>query len=196
MYQGEDLSFEDSELSTDSEEKKNRGGGGSGDKKRKGSKKRSQKRRREREKRKKTIKKNIKKIVKEIRKILDKTYRNGTNSRKKKTKQLKKFVKNLKKKYKQDRQAVKDVHEVELIKIDNDLMKRLNDIRVMNDNFIKNATFRDIVVNGTINKQGARMLIEAYPELTPYFRGITRRSGDGVKKDYLDYDIEYGMLYY
>ncbi|XP_030033598.2 uncharacterized protein LOC115449845 [Manduca sexta] len=193
MYQGFDVSFADSSLSTDSDEKKNRG---KGSRERRQHKKRrdKRKRRRERHKRKRNIKRNIRKIVKEIRKILSRTYRNGTSERKRKTRQLKRFIKELKKQYRKDRQAVKDIHETELIKVDAALQKRLDHIMELNHNFIRNSTFRDIVVNGTITRQGARMLVQAYPELSSYFN-MRRRGNEERPRDYLEYNVDYGMVY-
>ncbi|XP_026753177.3 uncharacterized protein LOC113513384 [Galleria mellonella] len=192
MYQRFDISFADSSLATDSEEKRNKG---KSLKERKGRKRlmKKKKRKRERLKRKRKIKRNIKKIIKEIRKILNKSYSNGTTARKKKTKQLKAFIQHLKKQFKNDRKHVKNIHELELMKIDSALQTKLNQIRNMNQDFIKNSTFRDIVVNGTITKEGARMLVAAYPELASYLK--TRRSGNRPK-DYMDYDIKYGLVYY
>ncbi|XP_028041571.1 uncharacterized protein LOC114251486 [Bombyx mandarina] len=195
MHQDIDISFADSSLSTDSEERKERD---KDSKEKKRSKKRRdrRKRKRERDRRKRKIKKNIRRIVKEIKRLLSKTYRNGTTDRKKKTKMLKKFVSDLKKQYKKDRKTVKNLHEVELVKIDAALQRKLNQIRYANENFMKNSTFRDIVINGTMNKSGARMLVEAYPELSSYI-DATRRSGASyVPKDYVEYDIEYGLNYY
>lgn len=196
LYAGFDVSFADSSLATDSEEKKNRERGSKERKRRK--KIRDRKRRlRDRLKRKRKIKRTIGKIIREIKKILNRSYRNGTTSRKKKTKQLKKFIKNMKKQYIKDRKSVKDIHEMELIKIDAALMKRLLEIRGMNNQYVKNATFRDIIANGTINKQNARMLIKAYPELAGMLQTRRRGKSRGDRpKDYLDYDIEYGYLYY
>lgn len=193
LYAGFDVSFADSDLDTDSDEKKNRERSSKERKRRR--KRRDRKRRlRERNKRKRKIKKTIRRIVREIRKILNRSFRNGTTARKRKTKQLKKFIEDMKKQYIKERKAVQDIHETELIKIDAALQKRLNEIKSMNQQYIKNATFRDIVVNGTISKQNARMLVAAYPELADMLD--TRRSGSRKQKDYLDYDIEYGYLYY
>lgn len=191
MYQGFDVSFADSDLSTDSEEKRNRGKG-SKEKNKRRKKRERRRRKRDRLRRKRKIKKNIRKIIREIRKILHRVYRNGTTARKKRTKQLKKFIKELKKRYKKDRQSVKEIHEVDLIKIDANLQKKLDEIRNVNQDFMKNATFRDIIVNGATNKQGARMLVQAYPDLAVYLADKTRRTGDNDH----DYDVEYGMLYY
>ncbi|KAJ0173481.1 hypothetical protein K1T71_010630 [Dendrolimus kikuchii] len=194
MYQGFDVSFADSSLSTDSEERKNRNRG-SKERRRRKRRKERKKRRRQRQKRKRKIKKNIRKIIREIRKILNRSYRNGTTQRKRKTKQLKKFIKDLKRQYRKDRQSVKTIHETDMIKIDTALQQKLNQLMSMNRDFIRNSTFRNIVVNGTINKQGARMLVQAYPELSSYIDA--RRTGDvDEPQDYLEYDIEYGLLYY
>ncbi|KAM3959301.1 uncharacterized protein ACR2FA_006606 [Aphomia sociella] len=192
LYQGFDVSFADSSLGTDSEEKRYKGRGSKEKKVRKRLKEKN-KRKIQRLKRKRQIKRNIRKIIKEIRKILNRSYRNGTTARKRKTKQLKKFIKELKKKFKKDRKSVTDIHELELIKIDATLQKKLNQIRDMNQQFIKNTTFRDIIVNGTITKEGARMLLEAYPEMASYLK--TRRN-NYEPKDYMDYDVEYGEIYY
>ncbi|CAH0728603.1 unnamed protein product, partial [Brenthis ino] len=196
LYAGFDVSFADSSLATDTEEKNNRVRGSKERKRRK--KIRDKKRRlRERVKRKRKIKRTIQKIIREIRIILNRSYKNGTTSRKRKTKQLKKFIKSLKNKYITDRKAVKDIHEMELIKIDAALMKRLNEIRGMNQQYVRNATFRAMIANGTISKQNARMLIKAYPELADMLQTRRRgRSRGDRRKDYLDYDIEYGYLYY
>lgn len=218
MYQGFDVSFEGKSLSTDTEEIfRDRG------KKRLNKKKRKEARIR----RKKKIKRTIKSIIREINKILARMYTNATRRRKRKTKQLKRFIKFLKTEYKKNRHVVQDLHEQAIVKIDGDLMKKLYDIKDMNHNFMRNHTFADIVVNGTMTKQGARMLIQAYPELQDFIDRPSspptivrksdlgnRRFGGGVvpdsedkqdnktktrhKKegDYLEYDVEYGFLYY
>lgn len=190
MYQGFDVSFDDKSLSTDSEEIKHRG-----DEKKKKTKDR--KRRKDaRARRKKKIKSTIKKIMKEINTILSKIYQNSTKQKSKKTRQMKKFIKKLKQEYKKDRLAVIDLHEEIMIKIDAALMKKLYQIRDMNTNFMKNATFANIVVNGTMSKEGARMLIQAYPELETFINDGRRTSSRKNTPDYLEYDVEYGFLYY
>ncbi|XP_068619273.1 uncharacterized protein [Battus philenor] len=188
MYGGFDVSFAESSLETDTEERRLRDMS-SREKRQRKRRREKRKRKRDRLKRKRKIKKNIKNIIKELRKILDRSYRNGTSMRKKKTKQLKRFIKELKKQYRKDRQSVKEIHEMEVIKIDAELMKKLTQIRLMNRNFMKNGTFRDIVVNGTMNKKQARMLMEAYPELEGSV--LARRAAVAP-----DYDLEYGYLYY
>ncbi|XP_047512708.1 uncharacterized protein LOC125054722 [Pieris napi] len=191
LYTGFDVSFEDSDLATDTDEKRNRNRG-SKEKRRRKKRREQKRRRRERLKRKRKIKRDIRKIIREITKILNRSFRNGTTERKRKTKQLKKFIKEMKKKYKKDRRAVKDIHEMEMIKVDAALQKRLNEIRGMNEEYVKNSTFRDIIINGTISKKNVRLLMNAYPELQQLLH--TRRSGR--PPDYLEYDIEYGLLYY
>ncbi|XP_034834144.1 uncharacterized protein [Maniola hyperantus] len=195
LYAGFDVSFADSSLATDTEEHKTRNKSSKERKKRKRS--RDRKRRlRERLKRKRKIRRTIRKIMREIRKILNRSYRNGTTARKKKTKHLKKFIEELKKRYRKERKTVRDIHEMELIKIDAALQKRLNDILGVNREFISNQTFRDIILNGTINKQNLKILMKAYPDL---FKSRRTGSGGGTARsprDYLEYDIEYGYLYY
>lgn len=197
LYQGMDLSFAGSGFSTDSDDSSK---SNSRSRRRKKKRKKERKRKKDRLRRKRKIKKKIRKIIAEIRKILNKSYRNGTAARKKKTKQLKKFIKDLKKRYKKDRESVKDIHEIETIKIDVALHKKLTQIKDLNREFMLNSTFRDIIESGKTNKQGARMLLQAYPDLATYFNDKTRRysrSKTGNEtKDHLDYDIEYGMLYY
>lgn len=193
MYQGFDVSFADTSMATDSEEKRNRNLG-SKENRRKKKHKDKRRRRRDRLKRKRQIKRDIKKIIKEIRKILSRAYRNGTTVRKQKTKQLKKFIKALKSQYKKDRKSVKTIHQLELSKIDDALQKKLQQIRGVNQNFISNQTFRDIVVNGTVNPSAVKVLVQDYPELARML-DETRRSND-AEPDYLEYDLEYGLLYY
>ncbi|XP_075982812.1 uncharacterized protein LOC142981042 [Anticarsia gemmatalis] len=202
MYQGFDLSFADTSFSTDSEEKRAREAGSKENRKRK---RRRDRRRREKERsrRKRRIKRKIKKIVREIRKILNKAYRNGTEHRKKRTKLLKRYIKDLKRQYRQDRKRVRDLHLNDMVKISHDLLIKIEQVRAVNKNFLLNDTFREIVMEGSISRQGARMLAEAYPELEPYLKGQLRRDGGGLaeveganKEDYLEYDIEYGALYY
>lgn len=211
MYQGLDISFDDSSFSTDSNEKNAKGN--SAEDERKKRKAERNKRKRERAKRKRDIKKTIRKIVTEIRKILNRAWRNGTAQRKRKTKELKKFIENLKKQYRKDRKSVVSVHEYEMVKIDTDLQKRLDQIQNVNQAFMSNDTFRDIIVNGTVNEEKLRMLLRSYPELGKMLgRGKKKkRRSNGldfdafptpVKKDepdnkpVLEYDLEYGRLYY
>lgn len=193
MYQGFDVSLEDKGFSTDTDEIRNRE---NKDKGKEHFRKDKKKRKDARARRKKKIKKTISHIVKEISKILNKLYRNSSRQRKTRSRQMKKLIQKLKKEYKKDRLAVKDLHEEYMIKIDAALMKKLIEIRDMNNNFMHNATFASIVVNGTMSKEGARMLIQAYPELETYISQARRNSGGNNTGDYLEYDVEYGFLYY
>lgn len=215
MYQGFDISFEDKSFATDSAELVKEHDKSRTDRK---------ERRDARKRRKRKIKQTIKNIIREINKILNNIYRNATIRRKRKTKQLKRFVKFLKTEYKKNRHVVQELHQERIVKIDTELMKKLYDIKEMNQNFMKNQTFADIVVNGTMTKEGARMLIQAYPELQEFIERPSdsspspppiinmadvrnRRFGGAVlnpeektdlkpKGDYLEYDVEYGFLYY
>ncbi|KAJ8723697.1 hypothetical protein PYW07_007677 [Mythimna separata] len=210
MYQGLDVSFEGSSFQTDSFEKKR-------DSKKKGKKSRDSKKRKrknERERRKKKIAKSIRRIVSEIRSILTKAYRNGTAQRKKKTRELKKFIELMKKQYRKDRKAVVNVHEYELVKIDENLKKKLDKIKGVNEAYMTNDTFRDIVVNGTVNKEKLRTFLRQHPDLAEAFKhrrtGLNLKPGVALEQDseveepeskekkpkVLDYDLEYGMLYY
>lgn len=193
MYQGFDLSFEDKGLSTDTEEMLH---GENPNSKKKDAQRNKKKRKDARAIRKKKIKKNIKKIMKEINKILNRIYQNSSKQRKRRSKQMRNLIKKLKSEYKKDRLAVKDLHEEYMIQIDAALMKKLYEIKHMNSEFMRNATFASIVVNGTMSKLGARMLIQAYPELETYISKARRSSGGNNTADYLEYDVEYGFLYY
>lgn len=193
MYQGFDVSFEDKGLSTDTEEMKHRD---TDEVAKKGNKKDKKNRKGARVRRKKKIKRTIKKIINEIQKILDTIYRNASKQKKTRSKQMRKLIQRLKKEYKQNRLAVKDLHEENIIKIDAELMKKILQLKALNDNFMNNATFASIVVNGTMSKEGARMLIQAYPDLATFITE-SRRTSDGKNTpDYLDYDVEYGFLYF
>lgn len=218
MYQGLDLSFEGSSFQTDSNEKQRGNQKKKTEKKKRESKKR--KRKRERDRRKRKIEKSIRKIVKEIRSILTKAYRNGTAQRKKKTRELKRFIEIMKRQYRKDRKAVVNVHEYELVKIDEKLQSKLDKIKGVNEKFMSNDTFRDIIVNGTVNKEKLRTFLREHPDLASYFKH--RRTGLNLKPSVieldskseveksekeetepeikkpkvLDYDVEYGMLYY
>lgn len=183
MYQGLDMSFEGSSFQTDSNEK-DREDNKKKDKKKRSSQKR--KRKRERNKRKKKIQKSIKRIVKEIRSILNKAYRNGTSQRKKKTRELKRLIELMKRQYRKDRKAVVNVHESELVKIDEKLQAKLDKIKGVNENYMANDTFRDIVVNGTINKAKLRNFLRTHPELAELFKH--RRTGLNLKPGVLELD--------
>ncbi|KAF9406263.1 hypothetical protein HW555_013306 [Spodoptera exigua] len=194
LYQGLDPSFESS-LSTDSSEKTTTM---SSYKKRMREKK---KRRNERNKRKRKIKESIIRIVKEIKKTLHKAYQNATATRKKKTRELRKLIKYIKKQYIKDRQSVAHVHELDIAKVDERLQKNLNQIKGFNEKFLANETFREILVNGTA-KGHLKEFLRTHPKLRKI---ITQRRQDGgllepVPDDKssadVEYDMEYGVLYY
>ncbi|KAH9642992.1 hypothetical protein HF086_013553 [Spodoptera exigua] len=194
LYQGLDPSFESS-LSTDSSEKTTTM---SSYKKRMREKK---KRRNERNKRKRKIKESIIRIVKEIKKTLHKAYQNATATRKKKTRELRKLIKYIKKQYIKDRQSVAHVHELDIAKVDERLQKNLNQIKGFNEKFLANETFREILVNGTA-KGHLKEFLRTHPKLRKI---ITQRRQDGgllepVPDDKssadVQYDMEYGVLYY
>lgn len=215
LYNGLDISFEDSEFGTDTNELIHQ----NEDASKKDRSKDRNKRKRDREKRKKKILRKIRKIVKEIRKILGNAYKNATSERKKRTKQLKKFIESMKKQYKKDRQAVAKVHDTDMIKIDDNLKAKLDHIKGLNENFMTNETFRNIIVNGSLSKRKLKRLLRSYPDLAKYMKQKRRSSlknkrrsgidltigvdsGDRahqsakLKPDKPDYDVEYGMLYY
>lgn len=211
MYQGLDISFEGSSFETDSNEKHRE----NKKKERKKARSKRKKRKNERERRKKKMIKSIQRIVSEIRSILAKAYRNGTAQRKKKTRELKRFIELMKKQYRKDREAVVNVHEYELIKIDEKLKSKLDKIKGFNEAYMANETFRDIIVNGTVNKEKLKLFLREHPDLAKAFKhrrtGLNLKPG-GVQSELTsevgetesekenpnvhDYDVEYGMLYY
>ncbi|KAH9642988.1 hypothetical protein HF086_013549 [Spodoptera exigua] len=218
MYNALDMSFEGSDFATDSSELKNNGKPDKKNKKTSKEKERN-KRKKERNKRKTKMLNTIKKIIKEIRKILNSAFNNRTNEIKTKTKQLKKFIESMKKQYKKERQSVIKIHDNDLIKLDERVQAKLDQVLGVNENFMSNATFRDIVVNGTVSKRNLELLMRSYPELVKILKEKhrggpkhKRRSGIDlilgldeedrpsrpvkIKPKKLNYDIEYGMLYY
>lgn len=189
-----DVSLSDSSLQTDSDELKVTKNKHSKKKDQKRSKKQRQKMR---HKRKKAIKKLIKKTVQDIGKILNKTYKFGTKARIRKTNQLKKFVKKLKEKYKKDRQTVKDIHEIELHKIDDQLNKGIINIREINRDLVYNNSIHKWVVNGTLSRNDAKILRSNYPNIWKdlSLSQLTRRNKEQTDDSNMKYDIEYGLLY-
>lgn len=189
--------FSQSSLETDSLELKAAGNGKNNDKKKKN--KAKKRRLKIRQRRKKAIKKLIKTTMKEISKILNKTYKYGTKARVRKTKQLKKFIKDMKKKYKQDRQAMKEIHDLELLKIDNKLKKGFKKVSLINHDYFFNGTFRKWIINGSLTEEGAKVLRDNYPELYKKLQesGLanTRRHGYEPKKEHYS-DVEYGGIWW
>uniref|UniRef100_A0A2A4JU39 Uncharacterized protein n=1 Tax=Heliothis virescens TaxID=7102 RepID=A0A2A4JU39_HELVI len=221
MYQGLDISFEGSSFSTDSNEKNAKAGSREEARKRREHEK--NKRKKERDKRKRKIRKSIRKIVSEIRKILNRSYRNGTAQRKKKTRELKKFIEMMKDQFRKDRKSVVNVHEFEMVKIDEKLQAQLDKIRDVNEDFMTNDTFREIIVNGTINKTKLAALLRSHPRYSKLFKSrrsriekqarihpltekpfpVTEESSSDIEAALLakniplhHYDVELGVLYY
>nr|XP_021199166.2 uncharacterized protein LOC110382799 [Helicoverpa armigera] len=220
MYQGNDISFEGSSFSTDSNEKNAKAG--SKEEARKERERERSERKKERERRKRKIRKSIQRIVAEIRKILNRAYRNGTTQRKRKTRELKKFIEMMKKQYRKDRKSVVNVHEYEMVKIDEKLQAQLDKIGSMNEAFMNNDTFREIVVNGTINKHKLAALLRSNPKYAKLFKGrrsrvqlqpvridpLTEKPFDEESSSDIEaailakgppqhnYDVELGVLYY
>ncbi|XP_047993952.1 uncharacterized protein LOC125232362 [Leguminivora glycinivorella] len=168
LYQGLSVSLEESSFEINSADERDRAKKKSSKERRKRSDRRRKRRRRLREERKRKIKRAIARIVKEVRRILDKAYKNASKLRKKKTNTMKKFIKFLKKQYKMDRESAKDIHEHQMMEVDQEFMDKLNQIKDLNADFMSNDTFRHIIVNKTLTLRGAKMLLEAYPELQEF----------------------------
>lgn len=219
LYQGLDLSLgHDNSLTTDTEEQKHKNSHEEKIMERKKRRQQKKKRRRDNYQLKKKIKDSIQNIITEIRKLLQKSYRNGTSQRYLKTKEMVKFIKKMKEQYKKDRKTIVDAHELDMLKANLKLKDHLDKIYDVNENFLKNDTFRDIVVNGTVNREKLTQLQRTHPVLSLFFNN-RRMGGEGIdpepkkikrrkekneeiprnKKEnrkVLEYDLEYGMLYY
>ncbi|XP_061722141.1 uncharacterized protein LOC133528686 [Cydia pomonella] len=230
LYQGLSVSLDESSMEIDSAVERERAKKKTSKERQKRTDRRRKRRKRLREERKRKIRRAIARIIKEVRRILDKAYKNGSKIRKRKTNTMKKFIKFLKRQYKLDRESAKDIHEMQMLEVDQEFMDRLNQIKELNSEFMTNDTFRNIVVNKTLTLRGAKMLAEAYPELQGFLpKGFVkgdftrqrnaRRSGGSIhqrgrvrprggprggivrppnrrnRRKYLDYDIEFGLLY-
>ncbi|XP_063539409.1 uncharacterized protein LOC134748551 [Cydia strobilella] len=165
LYQGLSVSLEESSMEIDSAVERERAKKKTSKERRKRTDRRRKRRKRLREERKRKIKRAIARIIKEVRRILDRAYKNGSKIRKKKTNTMKKFIKFLKRQYKLDRESAKDIHEMQMMEVDQAFMDKLNQIKELNSDFMTNDTFRNIIVNKTVTLRGAKMLVEAYPEL-------------------------------
>ncbi|XP_063367681.1 uncharacterized protein LOC134656093 [Cydia amplana] len=165
LYQGLSVSFGESTMEANSADEREKAKKKNSKERRKRSERRRKRRKRLREERKRKIKRAINRIIKEVRRILDKAYKNGSKIRKRKTNTMKKFIKFLKKQYRLDRESAKDIHEMQMLEVDQELMDRLNQIKDLNADFMTNETFRQILVNKTVSLRAAKMLVGAYPEL-------------------------------
>lgn len=220
MYQGLDMSFQrENSLSTDSEDEHDQVSHYERDEHRKKRKQERKRKKRYKEQLKKRLRNSIKNIITEITELLQKAYRNGTAHRAKKTKELKDFIKKMKKQYRKDRKTLLDAHDFNMANYEIKLSESMNKIRGLNQAFMLNDTFRDIVVNGTVNKENLLRLQKTHPVLSLFFNnrrmggGDIKSGPDKIKlkkakvpesekkneeqnpKD-LEYDLEYGLLYY
>ncbi|KAH9642987.1 hypothetical protein HF086_013548 [Spodoptera exigua] len=162
------------------------------------------KRKQERAIRKMRMQRSIRSIIQEIKTILKHAYNNRTLERKNKVDRIREYIKRMKKQYRQERMNLIKLHHEEQTVLDEKFQSKLNQVRGMNEAFMTNDTFMDIIVNGTVNKSKLMSLLRDHPQLRPYFK--TRRLGNGEpypKLDFMDansenreYDVEYGVLYY
>lgn len=176
FYHGIDISFGASSYSTTSSDE-DMIILGPKERKERQERKAREKRKQERAKRKDRLEKSIKKIVKEVKDILSRAFKNGTMERKKQVDRIREYIKKMKKQYREDRKNLINMHHAEMKVNDEKLQIKLNQIRGLNLAFMTNATFRDIIVNGTVNKEKLIKLLREHPELTQYFQN--RRSGGG-----------------
>ncbi|KAJ8723696.1 hypothetical protein PYW07_007676 [Mythimna separata] len=177
LYQAAAMSFEhDNSLTTDSDIDK--GYRDSHEKnKRDHLQRKHEKNKRKRTKRllKKKIRHSITKIITEITKMLQKAYRNSTSLRISKAKAMMDFIKEMKKQYRKDRQRLVDGYEFDILKYDREMEASLIKIQGVNEAYMNNATFRDIVTNGTVNQKELRKLQREHPVLSLFFK--SRRMG-------------------
>ncbi|CAH1637907.1 unnamed protein product [Spodoptera littoralis] len=217
FYNGIDISFEGTSYSSNSQEDAIHIVG-SKERKRRLEKKEKERRKHDRARRKRKMQKSIKSIVQEVKSILNKAFKNGTSEKQRKINRIREYINNMKKQYRKDRENLVKLHHDEMIVTDEKFLVKLNQVRGLNQAFMTNDTFRDIIVNGTINKDKLMVLLREQPQLTQYFK--TRRSGGGepylgsdkevtgedkykherevmdTKSKSQEYDVEYGLLYY
>ncbi|XP_022817906.1 uncharacterized protein LOC111350519 [Spodoptera litura] len=217
FYHGIDISFGGTSYSSNSQEDAIHIVG-SKERKRRLEKKEKERRKHDRARRKKKMQKSIKSIVQEVKTILNKAFKNGTSERQRKINRIRDYINNMKKQYRKDRENLVKLHHDQMIVTDEKFQVKLNQVKGLNQAFMTNDTFRDIIVNGTINKDKLTVLLREQPQLTQYFK--TRRSGGGepylgpdkevtgedkykherqvmdTKSKSQEYDVEYGVLYY
>lgn len=160
FYQALDISLAGSSASTDSTEKKERNAAVVAHKKRKLERYKLKKQRR---RRKRLIKKNIKSIITAFKKILNFAYRNKTSESKKRSEKLLKLIKHMKKEFTKDRTALIKIHQYDMLKMDDQLEAKLNQLRPLHTDFMTNDTFRKIVMNEKIDKEKLKQFLRLQP---------------------------------
>lgn len=187
VYGGVDISFIGTSFETDSNEAAiNAKTGASKEIAHKERKRESNKRKIDRNKRKKKIIKTIQKLVTQINQILNAAYRNGTLQKKTRTKDLKQFIAKLKKKFRKDRNAVIDIHHNDVKKMDENLQGTLNKVKSVNSKFMTNDTFRQLVVNGTLNKPLFMAILRSSPDMLSDIQNEMRKDGIDPTKEGID----------
>lgn len=183
MYQANDMSFEhDNSQTSDSEiEKRYRDTRDEKLQKRMEWKHEKHKRKRTKALIKKKIRHSITHIISEITKYMQKAYRNTTAVRIKKTKELMDLVKKMKKQFRKDKDSIVEAHVFDIINYDLALEESLKNIQGMNEAFMSNKTYRDIIINGTVNKEELRKLQRSHPVLSLFHK--SRRMGGDLEPD-------------
>ncbi|CAH0690346.1 unnamed protein product [Spodoptera exigua] len=180
LYQGLDISMEGSSESTDSSEIKNHN---PDEVARKIQKKKHKKRRRERARKKKLIRNHIKRITRQFKRILNSAYRNRSAETRKKTVALQKFIENMKEEFKKDRISLLKIRHYDVLKMYDKLQAKLNKITSFNENFMNNDTFRNIVLNGDVDKDKLKQYLRSQPEFKKYFKNKRRYRTKGISKN-------------
>lgn len=159
----------------------------------------------------------ISNIASKVKAMLKNAYHRVTDKKAKQTILLKKYIAWLKRMHKKDRLSTRDLHELEMIKLDKGLLKKINQLMGINRFADKNDTFREITYNATITHKMAKLLLRFFPEIKTNFNNMTRRNGlppitaDNSSESGLDdffgddkkqtvnktqNDVEYGLLYF
>lgn len=204
----DNLSFEDSGLTTDSQEKKETAA------------KKSQikqhridtadiKMRHKKKERIRNVKRMILKITSVMHRLLTKMFANNTRKRLKAIKKYRNIVKQLKEEYLNDKRQTLILHESFVQKVDENMYKSLQQVMDTNVKFVQNSTFAKIVSERKTNTDEEKMLLEAYPELEqairanhkaaapePQLEPETAPSRRSMPNNHFAYDVEYGFLYY
>lgn len=202
------MSFEDSGLTTDSQEKRERAS-----KKLKIRMHRMETKKMKHENQKKLRKRRIKRMIKKIANFMStlftKIYQNNSRQRFKALMKYKKVVGILKKEYLKDKMQTIMLHDSFIRKIYDNTYKSLQQVMDANINFIRNSTFAKIMSTRAMSVKEEKMLLEAYPELEESIRAnqvasavelqlgqnaVPSRRSEPTNR--FNYDVEYGFLYY
>ncbi|XP_022818081.1 uncharacterized protein LOC111350671 [Spodoptera litura] len=181
LYQGLDISMEVSGSSTDSVEEKERNAKVIGHRKRKMERMLVKRKRRQR---KRLVRDNAKRIVVAFKKILNSAYRNRSAESRKRTRQLLQLIKKMKKEFMNDRTDLVKLHHYDILKMDEMLQAKLNQLPFVNTAFMINDTYRKIVTNEKIDREKLVQFLRSKPlkYFMKFFKNKRKlKSGENVK---------------